>query len=260
VIEPRVTALVPTYNEERNLPLCLESVKWADEILVVDSFSTDGTLEIARKFGARIIQHEYINSATQKNWAIPQASCPWVLVVDSDERVTPELRDEIIRTINSPTPHAGFAIGRLNHFLGFPLRHGGWSPREDTNLRLFLRDKGRYQDRHVHADVEVEGTAGRLNGYLIHYSYQSLDEYFRKMDRYTRWAAKDILARGTKVKWHHLTLRPVGDFFRLYLLKGGFLDGFPGLLIALLSAYYVMVKFSRAWEESIESRGENDGE
>lgn len=250
-VEPRITALVPTYNEEKNLPDCLKSVEWADEILVVDSFSTDGTLDIAREFGARIIQHEYINSATQKNWAIPQASFPWVLVVDADERVTPELRDEILSTVRAGTTHAGFAIGRLNHFLGFPLRHGGWSPKEDTNVRLFLRDKGRYQKRHVHADVEVDGTVGRLKGYFVHYSYQSLDEYFKKMDRYTKWAAKDILARGTRVRWHHLTLRPLGDFFRLYLLKGGFLDGFPGLLIALLSAYYVMVKFSRAWEESL---------
>lgn len=243
----KLTVIVPTFNEEENLPECLEGVKWADEILVVDSFSADRTLEIAKAYECRIIQHEYINSATQKNWAIPQATCPWVMIVDADERVSPELRREIEETLGNPI-HQGYYIGRLNHFLGFPLRYGGWGPREDKNIRLFMRDKGRYEDKEVHADVIIDGTVGSLKHPFIHYSHRTLDQYFRKMDRYTRWAALDIIRKGKPVKWHQFTIRPLGDFFRLYLLKLGFLDGIPGLFIALLSAYYVTVKYARAWE------------
>ncbi len=248
----KLTVIVPTFNEEENLQECLESVSWADEIMVVDSGSTDATLEIARQFTDRILVHEYINSATQKNWAIPQATHPWVMIVDSDERVTPQLKREIEETLVAPQ-HQGYSIGRFNHFLGHPLRHGGWSPREDRNIRLFMRDKGRYEDKEVHADVLVEGTVGHLKNPLIHYSYRTLDQYFRKMERYTRWAAMDISKSKRRVRWHHVTLRPLGDFLRLYFMKLGFLDGFPGLIIALLSAYYVMVKYSRAWE--LEKKG-----
>lgn len=248
----KVTVIVPTFNEEENLQECLQSVSWADEIMVVDSGSTDSTLDIAKRFTDRILVHEYINSATQKNWAIPQATHPWVMIVDSDERVTPQLRQEIEETLEHPV-HQGYSIGRLNHFLGYPLRHGGWSPKEDRNVRLFMRDKGRYEDKEVHADVMVEGTVGHLKHPLIHYSYRSLDQYFRKMERYTRWAAVDIKKKGKPVRWHHVTLRPLGDFLRLYFMKLGFLDGFPGLIVALLSAYYVMVKYSRAWE--LEKKG-----
>ncbi|RLD96439.1 MAG: glycosyltransferase family 2 protein [Aquificota bacterium] len=248
----KLTVIVPTLNEEENLQACLESVAWADEIIVVDSGSTDATLEIAQSLADRILEHEYINSATQKNWAIPQATHPWVMIVDADERVTPELKKEIQRVLEAPK-HQGYSIGRLNHFLGHPLRHGGWSPKEDRNIRLFMRDKGRYEDKEVHADVIVEGSVGHLRHPLIHYSYRSLDQYFRKMERYTRWAAMDIAKKGSPVKWHHVTLRPLGDFIKLYFMKLGFLDGFPGLIIALLSAYYVMVKYSRAWE--IEKKG-----
>ena len=243
----KLTVIVPTYNEEENISQCLETVKWADEIMVVDSGSTDATLSIARRYTNRILQHEYINSATQKNWAIPQATHPWVMILDSDERVTPHLRREIKTTLEKPA-HQGYSIGRLNHFLGYPLRYGGWGPREDRNIRLFMRDKGRYEDKKVHADVVIQGTVGHLKLPLIHHSYRNLDQYFQKMERYTQWAAIDIYNKGKPVKWHHLILRPLGDFIRLYFLKLGFLDGLPGLMIALLSSYYVMVKYSRSWE------------
>jgi len=255
----KLTVIVPTFNEEENLPECLESVKWADEIIVVDSGSTDATLSIAQKYAHRILQHEYINSATQKNWAIPQATHPWVMIVDADERVTPQLREEIERVLRKPQ-HQGYSIGRLNHFLGYPLRHGGWSPKEDRNIRLFMRDRGRYENKEVHADVIVQGTVGHLTHPLIHYSYRTLDQYLKKLERYTQWAAMDIIKRGKPVRWYHLAIRPLADFIRLYFIKLGFLDGLPGLIVALLSAYYVMIKYSKAWEmerSSLDSRREN---
>ena len=243
----KLTVIIPTYNEEHNIEDCLKSVLWADEIMVVDSFSTDRTVEIAKKYAHRILQHEYINSATQKNWAIPQASNEWVMIVDADERVTPELRDEILKELENPR-FDGYYIGRRNFFLGFPLDHGGWSPKEDRNIRLFRKSVSRYEQREVHADVIVNGKVGYLENYLIHYTYRSLDDYFRKFDRYTTWAAMDIVKAGKRPNFVNLVLRPIGDFIKFYVIKGGFLDGLPGLIIALLSSYYVVVKYVKAWE------------
>ena len=252
----KLTIIIPTYNEEDNIEECIKSALFADEIMVVDSFSTDRTLDIARKYTNRILQHEYVNSATQKNWAIPQATHPWVMILDADERITPQLREEILKELESPKFDA-YYIGRKNHFLGFPLNHGGWSPKEDKNIRLFRKDLSRYEDKEVHADVIVKGSVGELKNPLIHYSYKSLSQYFRKMERYTDWAAKDIVKKGKKVNFFNLVVRPIGDFLKFYFLKRGFLDGFPGLVIALLSSYYVMVKYVKAWELYLNKERQN---
>ena len=241
----KITVLVPTFNEEHNIRDCLESVRWADEIFVVDSYSTDRTLEIARQYTERIVQHEYVNSAAQKNWAIPQATHPWVMIVDSDERVTPALRDEILSVLENPGEYAGFRIYRQNHFMGRPIRFCGWQ--RDDVLRLFLRDKGRYQDREVHADVVVDGKVGVLKNKLLHYTFQSYDQYMKKFDRYTRWAALDRARTTRKVRWYHLSLRPMWRFIRQYFLYLGFLDGKAGFIICTLSAYSVFMKYARLW-------------
>lgn len=243
----KITVIIPTHNEERNLPACLEGVGWADEIFVVDSFSTDSTPEIARRSGVRFVQHEYVNSATQKNWAIPQATHPWVMIVDADERVTAELRDEILQVLSGSPAFDGYDVGRANHFLGRPVRYSGWQ--NDTCLRLFRRDKGRYQDRHVHADVVIEGgRVGRLKNKLLHYTFTSYDQYMRKFDQYTSWAARDRAARTPVVRWHHLTLRPWGRFFKQYFLKLGVLDGKAGLIISTMAAFSVFLKYAKLWE------------
>ncbi len=244
----KLTVIIPTYNEQENIEDAIKSVLWADEIMVVDSYSTDATLEIAKRYTDRILQHEYINSATQKNWAIPQATHEWVMILDADERVTPELRDEILSVLEGPRCD-GYYIGRRNYFLGYPLDHGGWGPKEDRNIRLFRKSVSRYEEKEVHADVIVStGRVGELKNPLIHHSYKTLKQYFRKMERYTDWAAKDIIKAGKKPNFVNLVLRPVGDFFKFYFLKQGFRDGMPGLIIALLSSYYVMVKYAKAWE------------
>lgn len=240
-----LTVIVPTFNEERNLPDCLASADFADEILVMDSFSTDRTLEIARERGARIVQHEYENSAAQKNRAIPLASHPWVLIVDADERVTPELRAEILRELEAPRAE-GYVIPRRNHFLGRRVRFSGW--RNDKCLRLFLRDRGRYQDRNVHADVELDGRVARLRGALEHHTFESFDRYMRKFDRYTAWAARDRAKRTPEVGFRHLALRPAARFLRQYVFKLGFLDGRTGLVISGLAAFSVFMKYARLWE------------
>ena len=243
----KLSVLVPTFNEEQNIRPCLESVRWADEVVIVDSFSTDSTRQIAAQIADRVLEHEYINSASQKNWAIPQMSHPWAMIVDADERVTPELRDEILAVLEDNRGFDGFRVRRLNHCMGKRVRFCGWQ--NDSVLRLFRRDLGRYQEREVHADVIVEGgRVGWLGGKLLHYSFSSFDQYMKKFDRYTTWAAGDRGKRTPRVRWHHLALRPAWRFFRQYVLQLGVLDGLTGLVICSLAAYSVFLKYARLWE------------
>ncbi len=243
-----LSIIVPTFNEERNIEACLRSIRWADEILVVDSFSTDRTLEIARPLSTRILQHEYVNSAAQKNWAIPQAAHRWVMIVDSDERVTPELAGEIGALLERGPSCDGYVIRRLNHFHGKPIRHGGWG--RDRVLRLFDKEKGRYQEKHVHAEVEVNGTVAELNHLILHDTFHGFDDYLGKMARYTEWGARDVLEKGRRPRAHDLVLRPLGRFAKRYVLQGGFLDGAAGLVISGIDMYAVFLKYARAWEIS----------
>ena len=251
----KLSVLIPTFNEERHIRACLETVRWADELVVVDSFSTDRTREIAREIANRVLEHEYVNSATQKNWAIPQTSHPWVLIVDADERVTPELRDEILGVLEDSRGLDGFRIRRVNHFLGKRVRFCGWQ--NDSVLRLFRRDLGRYKEREVHADIIIEsGKVGRLRGELLHYTFDSFDQYLRKFDRYTTWAAGDRAKRTPRVRWRHLALRPAWRFFRQYVLQLGFLDGLTGLVICSLAAHSVFLKYAKLWERQTRGKGQ----
>ena len=244
----KLTVLIPCKNEERNIRPCIESARGiADELLVADSGSTDRTMEIAREYGARIIEREYVNSANFKNWAIPQAAHPWVLVVDSDERVTPELASEI-RTVIAGTPRFdGYRIFRRNHIMGRPVRHSGWG--SDHVIRLFKRDVCRYEERRVHADVIVaSGKVGTLRGRLLHYTYWTFGQFVEKLDRYTTWAAQDLYDKGRRAGFVSLVLRPAFRFFRHYVLHLGFLDGRAGAIVSMLSAFAVHLKYAKLWQ------------
>ena len=242
----KITALVPTFNEEENLRDCLASVRWADEIFVVDSFSPDRTLEIAREFSARMVQHEYVNSAAQKNWAIPQASHPWVLLVDADERVTPELGEEIRRILAEGPRFGGYWIRRSNHFLGRRMKHCGWET--DQVIRLFRRDLGRYQEREVHAEILLPGPLPVLRHPLLHYSFRSFRQYWRKMQLYSDWGASQLYKEGRRAGWISVGLRPPLRFFKMYFLRLGFLDGVHGLVLCMLAAFSVFLKYAKLWE------------
>lgn len=241
----QLTIIVPTYNCERTLRACLESARWADEVLVVDSFSNDRTLEIARELADRVVQHEYVNSATQKNWVIPQATHAWVMVLDSDERIPEPLRRRIQQLLTSPRPHDAFRLRRRSYFFGRLIRFSGWQ--NDRMVRLFRRDVGRYEDLHVHADVTVPGSIGEIGEYLIHDPYEDVSDYLDTLDRYTTWAAKDLLERGRRARWYTFVFRPGFSFFRNYILRAGFLDGLHGFLLCYLSAFYVLVKYVKLW-------------
>jgi glycosyltransferase involved in cell wall biosynthesis len=243
---PNLSAIVTTYNEAENIAACLASLQFADEVLVVDSFSTDRTPEIARTCGARVLQHEYLSPAAQKNWAIAQVRHEWVLLVDADERVTDGLATEIGRTIADSAAHDGYEVKRRSFFLGHEIRYSGWQ--HDWVLRLFRRHRGTYGERQIHERLIVEGRVGRLTELLMHYSYRSLDDYWRKLRRYADWNAAEALRRGHRVSPLYMAAHPGLRFLKAYLLQGGFLDGVPGLAVCLLTAIYAAAKDIRLWE------------
>jgi glycosyltransferase involved in cell wall biosynthesis len=240
-----LTALVTTFNEESNIRDCLASVAWADEILLVDSGSTDKTLEIAEQFNPRILEHEYENAAAQKNWAIPQAKHDWVLVVDADERVSPELKLEIERLLLRGPEHPGYHIKRENYFFGRKISFCGWQ--RDYQLRLFDRRKGRYEEKWVHANVLLDGRPGRIEQVLTHYTYRNWDEYFERFGRYTTWAAKDLLEAGKHAGVFNLFFRPLFRFYKQYVWHAGFLDGRTGLILCMLSAFSVFTRYAKLY-------------
>jgi glycosyltransferase involved in cell wall biosynthesis len=248
VREP-LSVLVPAKDEIANIRDCLASVRWAEEVVVVDSGSTDGTPEAARAAADRVLEHEYVNSAAQKNWALPRLTHRWVLIVDADERVTPALRAEIERVLADPGRADGYWIRRANHFLGKPIRSAGWQ--RDRVLRLFDRTKGAYEPLHVHAEVVIRGRVGMLRERLVHHTYRSLDQYFGKFHRYTRWSAADLKQRGVRASFVRLLLRPWLRFLRMYVLEGGFREGRHGLVLCWLAAFSVFTKYARRWEDEV---------
>ncbi|MFO7962500.1 MAG: glycosyltransferase family 2 protein [Desulfobacterales bacterium] len=236
----KLTAIIPTKNEEDNIEGVLKSVSFADEVMVVDSFSTDKTLELAKKYTDFIIQREYQYSASQKNWAIPRASNQWILLVDADERVTPELKSEIQAVLKSNTDKSAFWIHRKNAFMGKPVRFSGWQ--NDKVIRLFKRDSCRYEDKHVHAEIKTQGKIGKLKQPLIHNTYKSLKTYLVKIDRYTTWSAYDRVHKTKNINFFHLAVKPMYRFFSHYILRLGFLDGKTGFVISVFSAYSVFLR------------------
>src|SRR6059036_778682 len=252
---PHLSVIVPTLNEEATLRDCLESVRFADEILVVDSFSIDATVDIAREFGARVLQHEYVYSARQKNWAIPQAKHEWILLVDSDERVTPGLREEILALLASGPRHDGYWILRDNHFLGRRMKRCGWGT--DRVIRLFRRDVARYRDREVHAEIDLPGTLPVLEHPLEHHTFRSFGQYWRKLQIYSEWGAAQLYKEGKRAGAFEVFGRPVTRFLKMYVLRLGFLEGLHGLVLSMLGAFTVYLKYARLWEMRV-LRGKAD--
>jgi glycosyltransferase involved in cell wall biosynthesis len=236
----KLTAIIPTYNEESNIRDAIASVQFAHEVLVVDSFSTDATVTIARELGARIIQRAYGNSASQKNWAIPQATHPWVVLLDADERIPENLRNEIMETVAQNPKEVAFWIKRKNYFMGKEVRYSGWQG--DKVIRLFKRDHCRYQTKAVHAEVVCEGTVGILKNKLIHNTYKDFFHYIEKWDRYTTWSAQDRFQRGENPGLFHIVIKPWFRFFSDYVLRRGFLDGSVGFIVCTLSGMSVFMR------------------
>lgn len=251
----KVSVIITTYNEEINVAECIESVLWADEILLVDSFSTDRTVELARDYPIRILQREYFGSAAQKNWAIDRVEHDWVLIIDADERVPENLAREILTTLATEPSVHGYYIRRENIFIDRPIRHSGWST--DKVVRLFHRAKGRYPNRRVHADLEIEGPVPVLRHAFLHYTFRTFDQYFPKFLNYAEWGAAQAFRDGRRAGLAELVFRPWWRFFRTWVLQAGFLDGMHGFVLCALQAFGVFLKYGRLWEYRLrEARGE----
>jgi glycosyltransferase involved in cell wall biosynthesis len=247
-----LTVIVPTYNEEANLRACLESVRFADEILVVDSFSTDATTTIARELGARVLQRAFDTFAGQKNWTIPQASHEWILLVDADERVTPGLRDEILALLREGPRHDGYWIRRENYFLGRRMRRCGWG--DDRIIRLVRRELARFPDCEVHEALDLPGSVPTLDHPLLHYSFRSFAQYWRKMRLYSEWGASQSYKKGKRAGALEILGHPIGRFVKMYFVKLGCLEGLHGLVLSMLGAFSVYLKYARLWEIDIQER------
>jgi glycosyltransferase involved in cell wall biosynthesis len=239
---PSLSVVIVTLNEETRIRDCLESVKWADEIVVFDSLSQDRTVDICREYTSKIWQREYQGGGPMRNLAIAETTGDWIFTIDADERVTPELRAEIERTLVAPTTVA-YDVPRKSYFLGKWIKHCGWWP--DYVLRLFRKDRGRYDDRLAHAKVLADGPIGRLENPLLHYSYENLSDYIAKVNHRT-----SLMAQGDSKPTSVLMgcLHMIGRFFASYFLQGGFLDGKEGLVLSVLAAHYVFLKHMKAWE------------
>ena len=246
-MRPQISILLPTFNSAATVRDTLESVKWADELLVVDSFSTDATPEICQEYGARIIQHEYVNSACQKNWAAPQCRHEWVLQIDTDETLEPGAREEIEAALASGTEstHA-FRLPRKNHVLGRWMRHAGIYP--DYQTRLFRRDHGSWIEREVHAHVVVSGEVRTLNYHIMHYGMPNISKQIRNLDRYTRYEADELHKQGVRFGWSRLLVRPWLIFLHRYVWLRGFLEGWRGLIVCAYLGIYDFLSQAKLWE------------
>jgi glycosyltransferase involved in cell wall biosynthesis len=243
----KISATIITLNEEENIAAALESLAWADEIIVVDSESTDRTVEIALRYTDRVITQKWLGYAAQKNFASELASHDWVFNLDADERLTPELQSQILSLKTaSQTTAAAFEMPRKVYYLGRWIRYSGWYP--DYKIRLYDRTRGQWQGKYVHESVKVEGQVGRLTGDLLHYTVGSASEHHQRLDRYTTLAAREAYENGRRASLGGMLLTPVLTFLKSYFLKRGFLDGIQGLAIAWFAGHYVFLKNLKLWE------------
>jgi glycosyltransferase involved in cell wall biosynthesis len=241
---PYLSIIITTFNEADHIERALRSVAWADEWLVVDSFSTDDTVARARSLGATILQRSYQGPADQKNWAIPQAKHPWILLLDADEEVSPELAQEIQELLARPggPPQEAYWIPRRNYFMGQQVRYSGWQG--DKVVRFFRRDRARYNDQQVHEEIVTDGLrVGQLSQALEHYTFRSLDHFLDKTRRYARWSAQDHAPRTPRVTYYHLWLKPLFRFFKHFVLQQGFRDGKVGFVISAVMAWGVCLRY-----------------
>jgi glycosyltransferase involved in cell wall biosynthesis len=243
---PKLTVTVITRNEASNIDAVLDSVAWADEILVVDSQSTDDTAAIAGRRGARVLVREWPGFAAQKNFAAAEASHDWILSLDADERVPPQLADEVRSLLASQPSALGYKVPRVSFYLGQWVRTTDWYP--DHQLRLYDRRAARWVGDFVHERVEVTGRVDRLHHELEHRPYRDIAHHLQTMDRYTTLAARQMREQGRHVSGAALLARPLGAFARNYVLHGGWRDGAAGLVISVLNSYYVFLKFAKLWE------------
>ena len=240
-----ITAIIPTHNEESCIHGAIRSVSFADEVIVIDSNSSDDTVAIAGEQGARVLLRKFDDFSSQKNYAIGKARNNWIFVLDADERVSPELGKEIQNAARDAGVNVGFFVYRTFYFKGRRIKHGGWQT--DKVVRLFRKDCCRYDGRLVHEQIEATGKLGYLNHKLDHYSYRSFDHYASKLNQYASLQAKELLGRHRRVTLFHLLVKPPFRFFVHYVVRMGLLDGVPGFILAAQHSFGVFTRYAKLW-------------
>jgi glycosyltransferase involved in cell wall biosynthesis len=245
----KLSVILITQNEEKNIIDCLESIQWADEIVIVDAKSSDKTVELASRYTDKVFLEEWRGYSEAKNLALNKVSNDWVLWLDADERVTPELADEIRRVVVADDKNvAGYNLARRAYFLGRWIKHCGWYHKRV--IRLFRNNGIVFNESLVHEKLVIDGRIERLKNDLVHYTDDNLEHYFKKFNRYTSLASQDFVKRGGKFRITRLILDPPFEFLQMYVLKLGFLDGMEGFILSVLSASHVFTKYAKIWEQS----------
>jgi glycosyltransferase involved in cell wall biosynthesis len=240
----KITATIITLNEERNIARAIESLRCCDEILILDSGSTDRTVELAQKLGTRVFEAGWRGFAGQKNWAAEQATYDWILSLDADEALTESLEAEVLTLKKNGPRYDGYTMPRQARYLGRWILHSGWYP--DRKIRLYDRRKGKWVGDFVHESVHVKGRVGHLVNNILHFTCESLSEHVKTMEHYTTLAAQELAARKVKVPLWRLILAPLWTFWKTYVLQRGFQDGLEGLIIAYMAAFYTFLKYAKA--------------
>jgi glycosyltransferase involved in cell wall biosynthesis len=244
--EPKISVYMITYNNERTVEKAVKSVIWADEIVVVDSFSTDKTVEICRRFTDKVFQRKWPGFRDQYQYAADVTTHPWVMFVDADEEISPELAEEIRKELNSrEEEQEGFFVYRQTYYLGRWIRYGGWY--SDYEIRLYRRDRGKWEGG-LHARVVVDGKVKTLKHQYLHYPYRDISDQIQRADRYSGIAAEDMLQEGERFSLLRLLFHPAFRFVKEYFFKSGFRDGMPGLVIITATMFYVFMKYAKLWE------------
>jgi glycosyltransferase involved in cell wall biosynthesis len=243
-----ISAYVITYNEEKSIRRCLDSLKDFSEIVIVDSFSQDQTLALCREYTDRIYQREWPGFKEQFSYALSLTSHEWVFSLDADEVASPELLEAIRRLFAGGTPADadGFYISRMTHYMGRWIRHGAWYP--DYKLRLFKKSPARYEGENPHPRVEVNGKTERLEGKILHYTMENFSDHLKRLDSYTDIYAENQVKASAQISILSMIFRPLGKFLKSYIFKAGFLDGIPGFIIAVTSAFTIFARYVKFWE------------
>ncbi|PQJ77698.1 glycosyltransferase family 2 protein [Polaribacter porphyrae] len=240
----KISSIIPTLNEEIHIEAAIKSVDFADEIIVIDSHSTDKTIELAEKHNVKIIKRKFDDFSSQKNFAITQAKNPWIYILDADERVTPDVKKEILEAVQNPKEFVGFYVRRSFFFAGKRIKYSGWQ--RDKVVRLFLKDKCKYQGI-VHETIKTDGELGFFKGKIDHFGYKNYNHFISKIHQYGELKAKELHARGKKVNLFHIIIKPTYRIFSHFILKRGFLDGYTGLILSITQGYAVLTRYIKLW-------------
>jgi glycosyltransferase involved in cell wall biosynthesis len=247
-----LSVIVITKNEAHNIEECLKSVSWADDIIIVDAESTDDTVEKAKQYAGKIFIQPWMGFAAAKQFGLTQAKNTWVLWLDADERVMPELALEIQTLVESNPTKAAFTVGRRAYFLGRWIKHSGWYP--GRVARLFNKEKAKFNTASVHEGLDVQGEIGMLQNDLLHFTDPNIEHYFSKYNRYTTLAANELFKKNKHASLLDLLIRPFWMFLKMYILRLGMLDGVQGFILAVFSSSYVFTKYAKLWEKKFTER------